>query len=665
MYTRGVLVKFKSLRPLAEVRIARIPDFPCSFSVAGFVRNLSTASERLDIYNNFEGKIAENNVDRSSYNQNDRFYGRNLGGLEQNQNPRGVYGQSANGHDGGFGTKRSDVSNTYSSGNQESRFLGRKLDGGGEQIQNPSRLYGQNFDVQQNNFASRNVDNAPLNVVQQYPNFNGYGNSGGTQQQNPRVYFDGQNNVEGPYGGNRNMPRQSVENGGMYPHTVSGVNYSSSENYQQSWSGTRSDGMADSRLTSYVKSSSESVEVAQGSQFRSKVEDLDELIKEGKLKEAVELLELLHNEGLLVDLPRYVALMQACGESEALDEAKSVHEHLLKSMPHPEVKVYNLILEMYSRCGSMKDAFAVFDQMPQRNLTSWDIMIYWLAKNGLAEDSIDLFTEFKRSGLKPDGQMFLGVFSACGFLCDIFEGMLHFESMMKDYGIAPTMEHYVSIVEMFGNAGFLDEALEFIEKMPVEPDIDIWESLMKFSRLHGNVELGDRCAELVELLDPSRLNEQSRAGLIPINAADLAREKEKKKLSGQNLLDVRSRVHEYRAGDRSHPEHEKIYTLLRGLKQQMKEVGYIPETKFVLHDVDQEVKEEALMAHSERLAAAQGFLTSAARSPLRIIKNLRVCGDCHNAFKIISKIVGREIIARDSKRFHHFRDGSCSCNDYW
>lgn len=97
----------------------------------------------------------------------------------------------------------------------------------------------------------------------------------------------------------------------------------------------------------------------------------------------------------------------------------------------------------------------------------------------------------------------------------------------------------------------------------------------------------------------------------------------------------------------------------------MKEVGYIPETKFVLHDVDQEVKEEALMAHSERLAAAQGFLTSAARSPLRIIKNLRVCGDCHNAFKIISKIVGREIIARDSKRFHHFRDGSCSCNDYW
>ncbi|EPS70420.1 hypothetical protein M569_04341, partial [Genlisea aurea] len=395
------------------------------------------------------------------------------------------------------------------------------------------------------------------------------------------------------------------------------------------------------------------------------VEKLDEFIRDRKLKDAVEFLEHLQKESIQVDLPRYMALITACGEKQALEQAKLVHHHLLQSMPQLDLRTYNRILEMYVNCGSVEDLFAVFDRMAARNLTSWDVMISGLAKLGHGEDSILLYDEFKQCGLKPDGEMFLGIFSACGAVCDTIEGMLHFESMTKDYGIIPTMKHYITMVDMLGSAGSLDEALEFIDNIPIDPGIDIWKALMKWSRIHGDTELGDRCAEIVELLDPSGLDEESRSGLIHVDAADIEREKEKKKQNGQNLLDMRSRVHEYRAGDRSHPDHEKIYALLRGMKQQMKEVGYVPETKFVLHDVDPESKEEALMAHSERLAAAQGLMTSAARSPMRIIKNLRVCGDCHNAFKIISKLVGREIIARDSKRFHHFRDGSCSCNDYW
>jgi hypothetical protein len=101
------------------------------------------------------------------------------------------------------------------------------------------------------------------------------------------------------------------------------------------------------------------------------------------------------------------------------------------------------------------------------------------------------------------------------------------------------------------------------------------------------------------------------------------------------------------------------------MKAQMKDAGYIPVTRFVLHDIDEESKEDALLAHSERLATAHGLLTTAARSPLRVVKNLRFCGDCHNAMKIISKLVGRQLIMRDAKRFHHFKDGVCSCGDYW
>lgn len=498
------------------------------------------------------------------------------------------------------------------------------------------------------------------------------GHNGGSLQNNPITY-----NV-GPIGSSQPV-QGSYYNTGMYQQSQSGYpgekvgeyqmnnpigSYQANTGpYQQITNGSQN-GLMGRQVSSNSTYGGESVEDAESSKLRGTIEELDGFCKEGKLKEAMEVLGLLEQNGIPIDMQRFVMLMKVCGEAKAIEEAKYVHEHLTRSVSSLQVSTYNKILVMYSKCGSMEDAYKVFDKMPQRNLTSWDTMITWLAKNGLGEEAIELFTQFKASGLKPDGQMFFGIFSACSVVGDISEGLLHFESMTKNYGIAPSMEHYVSVVHMLGSTGNLDEAMDFIEKMPMEPSVDVWETLMNLSRVHGNMELGDHCAEFVELLDPSRLNEQSKSGLIPVKASDVAKEKEKKK-AAQNLLEVKSRVHEYRAGDTSHPDTDKIYALLRGMKQQMKEAGYIPETKFVLHDIDQEGKEEALLGHSERLAVAQGLMSSPARSPMRIIKNLRVCGDCHNALKIISKLVGRELIIRDAKRFHHFKDGLCSCRDYW
>ncbi|KAJ7960427.1 Pentatricopeptide repeat-containing protein [Quillaja saponaria] len=422
--------------------------------------------------------------------------------------------------------------------------------------------------------------------------------------------------------------------------------------------------MVDSHLSSNVITDNGSAEASVSSSYEGTLEELESFCREGKVKEAIEVLRLLEKKYIHVDLPRCLLLMQAIGEAKSLEEAKIVHEHVMQSLSPLKVSTYNKILEMYSKCGSMDDAFTVFHNMPERNLTTWDTIVTWLAKNGLAEDCIDLFTEFKKNGLKPDGQMFIGVFYACSMLGDIEEGMLHFKSMTDDYGIIPSLDHYVSIVDMLGSVGHLDEAFRFIEKMPLEPSVDVWETLMNLCRVHGYLELGNHCAEVVALLDPSRLNEQSQAGLVPVKASDLAKWKEKK-LASENLLEVKSRVHEYRAGDTSRPENNKLYDLLRGMKAQMKEAGYIPQTRFVLHDIDQEGKEEALLSHSERLAVSYGLLNSTARSTIRVIKNLRVCVDCHNALKIISKLVGREFIIRDAKRFHHFKDGLCSCRDYW
>ncbi|KAL5220713.1 hypothetical protein ABZP36_025426 [Zizania latifolia] len=392
------------------------------------------------------------------------------------------------------------------------------------------------------------------------------------------------------------------------------------------------------------------------------VEEMDKLCEDGKVKEALDVLALLQEEGTVVHAPQYFKLMQACGNATSLAEARKIHNQICQSALSLDIDFNNKILEMYAKCGSMEDAKKLFSTITQRNLTSWNTMISGFVHNGLGEEATDFFDQFKQTGDKPGSAMFTHVFLACGILGSVDEGMLHFESMQKDFGITPTMEHYANIVSMLGQSGYIDEAREFVERMPVEPNADVWESLMNMCRLNGFLELGDRCAQIVERLDSSRLNEQSKIGLFPVNASELAKEKERKRA---NAVEARSKVHEYRAGDRSHPEHLKIYEELRYLAAHMKEAGYIADTRFVLHDVDQETKEDALLAHSERLAVSYGLITSAARSPIRVIKNLRSCGDCHTALKIISKLVGRLIIARDAKRFHHFENGACSCKDYW
>ncbi|XP_071700986.1 pentatricopeptide repeat-containing protein At4g32450, mitochondrial-like [Rutidosis leptorrhynchoides] len=386
-------------------------------------------------------------------------------------------------------------------------------------------------------------------------------------------------------------------------------------------------------------------------QLRGTIEELDALCKERRLEEAVEVLGLLEQKNVSVDLNRFLSLMNECREAQALEEGKKVHEYLVRSVSDIDVWSYNKIIEMYAKCGSMEDALNVFDKMPQRNVRSWDTMITWFAKNGYGEDAIDMFTDFKEAGFKPDGRIFLSVFTVCSVLGDMKEGLLHFESMSKNYDTIPSMDHYKSIVDMLGSAGYLNEALHFIEKMSMVPSVEIWETLMNNCRVHGDTELGDRCFELIELLDPTRLDEQTKAGLIPIKASDIEEEK----------------VPDNTIWDTSHPEYPKLYSQLRCLKQQMIEVGYIPQNKFVVYDVDAESKEEALLSHAEILALSQGLLSSPARKQIRIIKSLRVCSDCHNALKIISKIVGRLIVVVQSCRRmeHRFENGVCSCGDNW
>ena len=138
-----------------------------------------------------------------------------------------------------------------------------------------------------------------------------------------------------------------------------------------------------------------------------------------------------------------------------------------------------------------------------------------------------------------------------------------------------------------------------------------------------------------------------------------------RKEPGVSWIEISNKVHRFVVGDRSHPAAKKIYNVLNNLSKKLMAEGYIPDTRLVLRNIDEEQKVHALCAHSEKLAIAYGLMHTPHGMPIRVYKNLRVCSDCHTATGFISKVTGREIVARDANRFHHFKDGVCSCGDYW
>nr|GMD47643.1 pentatricopeptide repeat-containing protein At2g15690 [Ipomoea batatas] len=370
--------------------------------------------------------------------------------------------------------------------------------------------------------------------------------------------------------------------------------------------------------------------------------DLLPLCQQGKVKDAIEFME----KGVVADMQCFDLLFGSCGKSRKLEDAKLVHDYFLRSKCRSDLELNNKVIDMYSNCWSMMDARRVFDHMPERNIDTWHLMINGYALNGLGDDGLSLFEQMRTLGIQPNGQTFLAVFEACASADAIDEAFIHFESMKTDYGIAPQIEHYLGLLGVLAKCGHLTEAEEFIEKLPFEPTAAVWEALMNFARIHGDIDLEDRAEQLW------------RATQVPLedNAPSKITPPPPKK-QPVNMLEGKSRLAEFRS--------PTLYKDEEKMRAAMKEQAYVPDTRYVLHDIDQEAKEQALLYHSERLAIAYGLISTPARTPLRIIKNLRVCGDCHNAIKIMSRIVGRELIVRDNKRFHHFKDGKCSCGDYW
>ncbi|KAJ8769531.1 hypothetical protein K2173_005134 [Erythroxylum novogranatense] len=398
-------------------------------------------------------------------------------------------------------------------------------------------------------------------------------------------------------------------------------------------------------------------------------------IQNGLISDAVELFRTMTREGPKPNSYTLAAMLSVSSIVASLNHGKQIHANAIRSGKGLSVSVGNALIAMYAKAGSIGGARQVFNLIScYRETVSWTSMIIALAQHGFGEEALELFEKMLTLGIKADHITYVGVLSACAHVGMVEQGRRYFNLMENQHNIEPTLSHYACMIDLLGRAGLLQEAYQFIKDMPIEPDVIAWGSLLSSCKVYKDPDLAKVAAERLLLIQPD--NSGAYSALANVYSAcgnwedaaktrKMMKDRGVKKEQGFSWLQIQNKVHVFGAEDGLHPQKDEIYKMMDKIWKQIKKMGFVPDVESVLHDLDIEVKDQILKYHSEKLAIAFGLISTPENTTLRIMKNLRVCNDCHTAIKFISKLVGREIIVRDVTRFHHFKDGSCSCRDYW
>ncbi|EPS67673.1 hypothetical protein M569_07097, partial [Genlisea aurea] len=395
----------------------------------------------------------------------------------------------------------------------------------------------------------------------------------------------------------------------------------------------------------------------------------------GEGEEALKLYSNLLNRDLKPDSFVCSSLLNACANLSAYEQGKLIHVHALKLGFTSDAFSGNSLVNMYAKCGSIDEADRAFSEVPEKTVVSWSAMIGGLAQHGHGKRALGLFDRMLDDGVSPNHVTLVSVLSACSHSGLVQEARWYFDTMKQSFGIEPTGEHYACMIDVLGRAGKLGEALETANRMPFEANASIWGALLGAAKLHKNVELGALAAEKLHVLEPDKsggthvllANVYASAGQWREVKTMRRRMKDErvKKEPGMSWVEVKDEIHTFVVGDRSHRLSDEIYGKLEELGEAMAKAGYVPVLEGDLHNVGEREKEALLSYHSEKLAVAFSLIVTPAGAPVRVKKNLRICLDCHTAFRYMCRIAEREIVVRDVNRFHHFKDGVCSCGEYW
>ncbi|XP_010549168.1 PREDICTED: pentatricopeptide repeat-containing protein At3g56550 [Tarenaya hassleriana] len=382
------------------------------------------------------------------------------------------------------------------------------------------------------------------------------------------------------------------------------------------------------------------------------------------------------NEGIPVDTYTLVALLSSCSHVGALNMGIEMHRIAIDTNCESSIYVRNALIDMYAKCGSLKDAVSIFDGMQKRDVLTWNSIIAGHGVHGHGGKAIEFFRKMVSSGMKPNGITFLGLLSGCSHQGLVREGLEHFEMMTSQFNLKPGIKHYGCMVDLYGRSGQLDKALEMILTSSAPEDPVLWRTLLSSCKIHKNAEMGQVAMEkLVQLgafnagdcVLMASIYSATNDGKGVARMRKLIRRQGIETTPGWSWIEIDNEIHRFVVDDKTHPGSAEIYSGLREVISRAKLAGYEPEgsSNGVTTDSYDQSSGSEDSFHSEKLAIAYGLMRTPEGKRLQIVKNLRVCRDCHSFTKYVSKAFNREIVVRDRVRFHHFAGGLCSCRDYW
>ncbi|KAL9232183.1 hypothetical protein vseg_007321 [Gypsophila vaccaria] len=368
------------------------------------------------------------------------------------------------------------------------------------------------------------------------------------------------------------------------------------------------------------------------------------------------------------------SVLPACASLASLDTGKEIHAHALKIGHFSDLYVANALVDMYVKCGALGSARLAFDMIDSKDLISWTIMIAGYFIHGFGTEALTTFNDMRKEGVIPDENSYTSILYACVHSGMLKEGKKVFTMMgkeSKDRKFELKLEHYNCMVNLLSNGGRLKEAYKFIENMPLKPDATIWGALLHGCRVHNDVELAEQVTDCISKLEPGNKAYDMLLENIYSEAGTWEKVEWLKSRIGHlglkknqicSWIKVKDKVQIFIAENTSaHPEYKSTNAFLKKHKAKMKIESWSAKKKYAPISSDEMEKEVALCGHSEASAIAFGVLNLAPRTVIRVTKNSRVCYECHETAKLISKTSRREIILRDSYRFHHFKDGVCCC----
>ncbi|KAH0731525.1 hypothetical protein KY289_002713 [Solanum tuberosum] len=399
--------------------------------------------------------------------------------------------------------------------------------------------------------------------------------------------------------------------------------------------------------------------------------------RNGQPEEAISLFLVRHSEkSLVVDEVGLATILGVCGTLGILKLGEQIHCYAWKHGLMFDTGVGNAMISMYSKCGEMQSAVKTFEAMPTHDLVSWNGLLTCYVLHRQGDGALDTWAKMERLGVDPDSITCVLVISAYRHtstnLVDCCQKF--FSSMQSSYNVNPTSEHYAGFVGVLGYWGLLEEAEKIISAMPFEPKASVWHALLDGCRLHVNAIIGKRAMKNILSIvpqDPStfilKSNLYSASGRWQCSELVRAEMREKgiRKIPGRSWIIFGDKVHSFFARDKLHSQSKDIYSGLQILILECLKAGYVPDTSLVLHEVEEHQKKDFLFYHSAKLSVTFGLLMTRPGKPVRVMKNVLLCGDCHTFFKYVSVVTKRDIHVRDASGFHHFVNGKCSCGDNW